>query len=240
VGLIAEGPTDITVLESILKVVFDGIPLITTVISPTELELTQRVPKPEGFGWRDVYQTCRSLEDKLQVQAATGIGFDLLLIHIDGDVMFKTYGSANIQDAENSDELPCFDEKLTVSENCARLGNIVRSWLGHSVNRSFVIGIPYINMELWAAYCLYSGDRYQLREDWTEKRLNTFLLAKGKKEGRLVRYKGNGRDRRLRKDPKVYSDAMENMTAEIWGKMRSVFSQARLLHNELLQQWRTK
>ena len=50
VGIIAEGPTDISVIEGIVKNIFPDDVFVFNAISPTPNELSMQ-QKDEGFGW---------------------------------------------------------------------------------------------------------------------------------------------------------------------------------------------
>lgn len=51
---------------------------------------------------------CRELSERLELQKETGNPFDLLVIHLDGDVSQSTYNQANIHDAPDNEALPCY------------------------------------------------------------------------------------------------------------------------------------
>ena len=71
VGIIAEGPTDVEVIEGILRTVFAKDTFCFRTISPTPQEL-QSQRKKEGFGWGGVYRVCKDLREKLEMLTLMG------------------------------------------------------------------------------------------------------------------------------------------------------------------------
>ena len=229
VGLITEGPTDAIILERIVGLLCpENRHAVVTTISPTETELMNGIPKPEGFGWGGVYKVCRNLEWKLALQRKAGICYDLIVIHVDGDVGNKTYQSANIVPFPEAGILPSFDQDKTVIENCEMLKQVVATWIAFS-NSKVVYCIPYINMDIWAAFSLYPKDRNYLFESWTEEQLNSFLLMKGKQEGRLIRNKAG----RIRKIPNSYRNAAQKLTIDVWHELTVSMEQAMRFESDL-------
>lgn len=222
VGLITEGPTDAIILERIVGLLCpENKHAVVTTISPTETELMNIIPKPEGFGWGGVYKVCRDLEWKLALQREAGICYDLIIIHVDGDVSNKTYQSANIVAFPEAGKLPSFDQSKTVVENCEMLAQVVKTWIAFS-GSNVLYCIPYINMDIWAAFSLYPQDRSYLFESWTEDQLNSFLLIKGKREGRLIRNKAG----KIRKNTNSYRNAAQNLTIDVWHELTASMEQA--------------
>lgn len=232
IGIITEGPTDTIMLERIARLLLsNGRRVVVTSISPTETELMNKAPKPEGFGWGGVYHVCHGIEQKLKMQEMTGIHYDMIIIHLDGDVCFKTYESANIEPSETDLELPSHDPKKSIEDNCKSLGQVIESWLPADDLGSRIFCIPYINMDIWAAFCRYPQDRDLICESWDEDTLNSFLLKKGKKEGRLIRIKNN----RVRKNTMEYRNAAQELSASSWKELCAVMKQAACFERDLEQ-----
>lgn len=232
VGLIAEGKTDLIVMKAIIRQVFFGKSFIFTEISSTEAELLGREPKPEGFGWKSVFLTCRHLAERIQMQQAAGHSFDLLVIQLDADITLSSYETANIgMVGDAHDRLPSYDESQNIAENCEHLKQIVLTdWIGQE-NRipGLVWCIPYINIDLWAAYCLYENDRGILAESMSNDELVRLLLQKGKDEGRLLSRKQG----RIKKRSSVYKGAMQKLSVALWQNMTQNFVQAKAFDLEL-------
>lgn len=66
VGIIAEGPTDVSVIQGIVTTIFPDKVFVFNSISPTPEEISMQ-RKDEGFGWGGVYRVCRRLSDKLRM-----------------------------------------------------------------------------------------------------------------------------------------------------------------------------
>ena len=86
VGIIAEGPTDISLIKGIVRCAFPDGRFVFRTISPTEEELKSG-RKEEGFGWGGVYKVCQGLR----------MGLDFLIVHVDGDVAYSSYRDANLK-----------------------------------------------------------------------------------------------------------------------------------------------
>ncbi len=104
VGIIAEGPTDISLIKGIVRCAFPDGRFVFRTISPTEEELKSG-RKEEGFGWGGVYKVCQGLQPRLKILEAAGMGLDFLIVHVDGDVAYSSYRDANLK-TERTD-LPC-------------------------------------------------------------------------------------------------------------------------------------
>lgn len=230
IGIIAEGPTDIIIIEKIVKLVFKDYRVVCVEISPTPDELDGIIDKPEGFGWGGVYKICRNLKDKLEIIEAGNGSFDMIVIQVDGDVMFVTYESAKIHDAKIPTELPCYIKDATIEKNCSFLESVICNWIERDVDSNIILCIPYINTELWAAYCLYPSYKSRLIETFSKDEINSFLLSRSKKESRLLRNK-NGRIKKLTKG---YRDAANQMDEILIDEMKSKFTQFRKFHTRLV------
>ena len=229
IGLITEGPTDQTVLEKIIIAAFPEDSFLFSYISPTEDEIKE-AKKEEGFGWSGIYKVCKKLKTKLEIAEMGGCGFDLLIIHVDGDVMVVSYESGNIEPSPSDAKLPCFSETASITDNCKALKTVVESWM-EQINRKIVHCIPFINTDIWAAYMLYSSKRELLSENLDKDNLNRILLSMSKKDGRLVRKKGD----KIKKNKKVYIDACDCLSDKLLLKMRNIFTQLDLFCNEVSQ-----
>ena len=231
VGLIAEGKTDLIMMKAIVKQKFPEENIIYTDISPTDAELLQKIPKAGGFGWKSVYLACRDLDTRLEMQEAAGLKFDLLMIHLDADVAQSNYSVANIEaDDDISEELPCYEADKDIRENCEKLQQIAMHWIGNDETASIPVWcIPHIDTDLWVAYCFYPDDRERLSELMDNKQLNTLLLTKGKNPGRLISRKNDN----IKKRPRVFQQAVENLSTTLWQDMCGKFVQAKALDDAL-------
>ena len=228
IGLISEGPTDLSVIEKIITTAFSEDRFVFSYISPTEDEIKES-KKEEGFGWGGVYKVCKKLNSKLEIAKMTGCIFDLLIIHLDGDVMMVSYGSAKIEPESSDGRLPCYDVTDEINENCRRLKSVAGSWITEKTDLKIVYCIPYINTDVWAAYMLYPSKREIFYEKLDEESLDRILLGMRKADGRLIRRK----DGKIKKSKKAYQDACDNLTDELLLKMRDVFGQLNIFFEEI-------
>ncbi len=229
VGIVAEGVTDVIMIEKIIQTVWNDRHLIFTTLSPTAKEITHEVEKREGFGWRSVYEVCHEISDRLEIQRAAGVSFDCVVVHLDGDVGASTFQNANINNPVDPNELPCFTKGKSVKENCEVLEHIVEKWLGNTFGVGRAFCVPYINSDLWVAFCAYPEFRKNMFEGWEVDSLNKFLLMMPKSSGRLIRKK----DGRIRKKTKEYRYSVENIDESVWACLCDSFVQANRFDEEL-------
>ena len=227
IGLITEGVTDQYIIERIVRTLLPSKRFIFIHLSPTETEIKNQ-KKQDGFGWGGVYRVCKQLQDKLEIAKMTNSIFDLIIIHIDGDVMMLTYESTWIIPMEQDGELPCYLENNSVSENCKSLRSVVESW-NKATDQKAAYCIPYINTDVWAAYMLYASRREVLKEDLDKDSLNGILLSVGRREGKLIRKKGN----EIKKLKPGYYDAGDRLNGMILAEMRVRFTQLNLFCDEI-------
>lgn len=227
VGIISEGPTDQIIIRRIIGEEFQEHNIIFYNISPTEDEIDKQ-NKKEGFGWGSVYKICKNLNKKLEIQIALGVRLDLLVIHIDGDVMMMSYESSNITQEPTDDVLPSYNPKLSIADNCKILKNVVKSW-NSVIYDNFVYCIPYINSDIWIAYALYENNRILLEENTSKEELDQILLQGHKKEIKLIRLK----EGKIRKNTHNYKLASESITKDLLKQMKNHFSQLDLFCSDI-------
>ena len=220
IGIVSEGPLDQKLITSIVNAEFPDKSIIYSNISPTEDEISTG-KKEEGFGWGGVYKICKNLDTKLEMLKAAGMEFDLLIIHVDGDVMMATYPSAGINIIDETDgQLPCFEEDDSIENNCRKLTKIVDNWYSYENNR-IVHCIPYINSDVWVAYALYEEHRELISEALSKEELDQFLLRRTKSEGRLFRMHQG----KIKKNTRVYNQAIYRISTQLLEEMKGRFLQ---------------
>ncbi len=233
-GIISEGPLDQFIIQSIIVQSFPEKTFLFHNISPTEDEIISN-SKIEGFGWGSVFRICSRLKNKIEMLKAAGYEFDLLVIHVDGDVMFLTYESARLTPSSNNLSLPCINNNLSIFQNCKQLRNVVESWTDqqHSIptHKKIEYCIPYINSDIWFAYILYEDSRVFLSESLDKEILDRFLLSRTKKEKRLIRLQ----NKKIKKNPKVYRETAEKLSYALLQDMRTHFKQLDFFCSNLSQ-----
>jgi hypothetical protein len=158
IALVAEGPTDKIAIEAFLSAITER-SFILTLLQPEALNAFGGFGQ-SGSGWCGVARWCRS-------KAAAGFGsfetdptmtmFDLLIIHIDGDVADKQYADCggNFPGAG----LPLNLERAMVTERVEMLEKIVCEWLAiREPGARTVFCIPHLSMEAWVVASLFHGE----------------------------------------------------------------------------------
>ena len=227
VGLIAEGKTDIYLIESILICNFPRDKFVFQQLSPTEGELSTG-RKVEGFGWRSVYAICRELPTRLEMLRACGQALDLLVIHLDGDVAYSTYRQANIE--TDKCDLPCAEIKDPVEVAGTKLQRIlVGHWLESVdlIKYGIVLCLPFINMEAWVGYFAYPEYRQELGEESTEKEVYRWLLMAGNKQANKGKQLLRQKDGRVRKITQNYQRVADTIALEDWEALKASYVQAK-------------
>lgn len=226
VGIIAEGPTDVAIIEGILRIVFAKDTFCFRTISPTPQEL-QSNQKKEGFGWGGVYRVCKDLEEKLEMLALMGAAFDFLVIHVDGDVAYKDYADIGEQPLQN--DLPCASMTAEVQEVGVALENVVCHWLNQPTDISIpvVLCLPFLSTETWAGQLLYPEEWADIDEKTSEDVIyhRLFLLGqpKNEKERRLIRQKAG----EMKKNKKGYQNLGRQITTASWAGVTQRYVQAK-------------
>lgn len=109
IALAAEGPTDEVVIEAALRAMLGERPFLLKRLFPEESSAFG----PMGTGWVGVYKWCHSVASrgggKLSGdQMIFGAGnFDLLLLHLDGDVAGFEYADGSLVPLLTDGALPC-------------------------------------------------------------------------------------------------------------------------------------
>ena len=230
VGIIAEGPTDISIIEGIVKTIFPEDIFIFNPISPSPKELEIQA-KEGGFGWAGVYRVCISLTEKLSLAEEISGRFDCVIIHIDGDVAYKKYSDIGELNPR-SDNLPCATASDKYDEVCADLERVLYGWIDAN-NANIVPCIPYICMETWVGHWLYPIYWTDMIESSDEETVYGTLYRlgapKSEKNPRLIRIK----DKKIRKCSKGYINAAVMLTGTLWNSVTERYIQAEIFDSNL-------
>lgn len=229
IAIVAEGPTDIVVIQNLVKKSFQDKRFVFHRLSPTDEELSSG-RKAEGFGWGSVYKVCHDLITKMKLLEEANALIDLLIIHVDGDVAFKRYGEAHIQTILT--DLPCGNKEWSVMENCDALQTVVAGWLcGISIPR--VLCIPYICTETWVAALIFpefnQGDFEKMEEIALYRKMIEKTRSKKEKLRRLIQER-NGR---FKKNTGVYASLLAQITLESWQGVCEKLEQAERFDRDL-------
>jgi len=184
VALVAEGPTDKVVVESVLANLLGGRSFILKQLQPEE-----SLPfGPVGTGWVGVYRWCR------QTVARSGrlrddilyLAYDVVVLHLDADVAGKRYADGRIEDAIQ--DLPCERTCPPPSASTNPLRDVLLRWVGErTVPPQTVLCTPSKTMEAWVLKALFPDDIAVTRgvECWpdAESRLGQQPLEKRTRKG---------------------------------------------------------
>jgi hypothetical protein len=192
IALVAEGPTDLEVIQAALKAVLPH-PFIMTLLQP---EATQ----PQmGGGWGGVLKWCDAAQQRHHGSLDTDptlSGFDLLIIHIDVDVSTSKYddcGAAVTQLAQQNNwgTLPCSQPWLPVADTVDALMSVIQSWLGGATpGDRTLFCLPAQSSDTWLAAAVLSPGDFLLANVECDVNLENRLATLPKKQ----RIKKNKRD----------------------------------------------
>ena len=159
ISLVAEGPTDKIAIEAFLSAIITK-PFVVTLLQPEVLNAFNGNFGAKGSGWCGVARWCRA-------KAAEGFGnfetdptmqhFDLVIIHLDGDVADKSYADCG----ENfpGEGLPLDLGPTMVAQRVAMLEKTLCEWLGVSAPGSKTVWcIPHLAMEAWIVAALFPSE----------------------------------------------------------------------------------
>lgn len=189
IGLVAEGKTDMIIIEAALRSVFENRPFILSLLQP-ESSAPFGGAGQHGGGWGGVYKWC---QQHLSMRDQTGInpslsGFDLILLHVDADVADENYQNAGI----NNDliDLPCSTPCPPAADSVNALRQVLYHWLditAEAIPRNWVFCVPSICSEAWLVAGLYHQRVPEILDNIEcNSALVTWLSQRPVREGRLV------------------------------------------------------
>jgi hypothetical protein len=218
VGIIAEGPTDHTVIEDVLATRLDpGLELRALPIQPDSSDAFGDFG-PHGGGWKGVRSWCEetaALAGGLTgyLSAAYGPAVDVLLVHVDADIA---------GDAEIDVEQPCPPASATTDA----VRKVLLGWLGFAETPPrLVLVVPSKSIEAWVLAALAAENSKSVpgiecimdpARHLTRRPFN-FLRTK---------------DGTPKKNQDVYRDILGPETAARWGKVSALCLEARRLSDD--------
>lgn len=214
IALVAEGPTDLVVIEAALKAVLPD-PFVMTQLQP---EPTQ--PKL-GTGWCGVLKWCDQAHRRHRgflMDDPTLVGFDLIIIHVDVDVAHQQYPNCGESVETWAEEnfwgnLPCTRPCPPISDTVDELLRAIESWLGQvqSCDRTLFC-LPAQSSGTWLAAAVLSATDPLLANAECNRTLESQLKLLPKK-------------RRIKKTKRAYQDKAYLIT-EQWTQVKQVCTQA--------------
>ena len=160
VGLVAEGPTDFSVLKAVIDSLLIGRPLIFAALQPLLDETFQSQPGSTGLGWPGVYRWCSQTisdnEGKLGDHPLFAI-YDVIVVQVDADVASTTYKKGHIEDPTG--DLPCAEPCPPCTATTNRLREVMLRWMGEREKPlKVVLCTPAQALESWMLAALFPKD----------------------------------------------------------------------------------
>jgi hypothetical protein len=160
IALVAEGPTDGTVIRAAIRAALGGAKFRLTKLPPEESVAFHRA----GAGWPGVYKWCKAAaargSGRLANDNLTFAAHDLLVLHLDADVADKTYASANIVPTGADIALPCAKRCPPAVSTTNALRRVLLSWCGETQKPArTVICMPSKSTETWVVAALFPNDK---------------------------------------------------------------------------------
>ncbi len=151
IALIAEGTTDLIVIEAALKAILQR-----------DFILSQLQPEPTrpsmGQGWGGVFKWCQEFRNRgyMSIESDPTLqGFDLVIVHLDADVADKTYaecGPAAEQAGQRLQPIPSSRPCPPAADTVIELETLLLNWLGIAgLGPKSVFCIPSKSTEAWLA-----------------------------------------------------------------------------------------
>lgn len=219
IAVVAEGPTDLIVIEAALKAMLQR-PFLLNQLQPEPT-------RPDmGTGWGGVFKWCQEFRQRgaASLEADPTLSqFDLVIVHLDADVANKSYadyGDAVLQASQGMARLPCARPCPPPVDTVAALEAVLLSWLGlAATGPKSLFCIPSKATEAWlAAAVLPQGhalhDRLECRLD-----LETQLAILPKNE-------------RIRKSKPEYQALAGRITSQ-WIQVKAQCTQASIFETNV-------
>ena len=169
-----EGPTDVIVLEAVLKALLPDTDFEFQTLQPEGSVAFGSAPFSETVaGWVGVYRWSRQAarEGGGSVSGSSALSnHDVLIVHVDADVASVTYASGNIRDAP-CDNLPCEQPCPPPNETTNTLRAVVLNWLGErGCPPRVVLCMPSKSIEAWVLAAVWPEGNVVQRDDWECRR----------------------------------------------------------------------
>ena len=165
-----EGPTDVIVLEAVLKALLPDTDFEFQTLQPEgSVAFGSASFSGTGAGWAGVYRWSRQAarEGGGPVSGSSALSHhDVLIVHVDADVAGEMYASGNIRDAPCED-LPCEEPCPPPDGTTNALRAVVLNWLGeHECPPRIVLCTPSKSIEAWVLAAVWPEGNVVRRDDW--------------------------------------------------------------------------
>lgn len=223
IALVAEGPTDLIIIEAVLKAILRR-PFILTRL-PDEKTLPSL-----GTGWCGVLKWCLAFRQRgaISLEADPTLqGFDLVIVHLDADVAHKSYADCNYSALAEQcalPPLPCNQPCPPATGTAQALAQVLSGWLGiTATGRKSLFWIPSKASEAWLTAALMPADHPLLNALECNLSLETQLAQQPIRSGQ-----------RIKKGGRNYQRHAPTIT-EQWAQVKQHCTQATAFEQQLLQ-----
>ena len=222
IALIAEGPTDLEVIQAALKAILPD-PFILTLLQPEETQ-PQR-----GTGWGGVLKWCHEAyqrHDGPLCEDPTLLSFNFIIIHVDVDVALKQYSDCGATVEAWAEEhlwesLPCAQTCPPVSDTVDALVKVIKSWLVRTEpGNCTLFCLPAQSSGTWLAAAVLPAAHPLLANAECDETVESKL-------GQLPKAQ------RIKKKPREYRVHAPNIT-EQWEQVKQICSQAEQFEHSVL------
>lgn len=221
VALVAEGPTDVIVIEAALKALLPR-PFVLTLLQPEPT-------RPRlGTGWGGVLRWCLEFASRGHARLEddpTWPGFDLFVIHADADIAESAYANVSPEIATFANErqwppLPCFVPCPPPEGSVDEMRHRVLVWASlQAPGPKTVVCVPSKATDAWLAAAVFETGHHMLAGLECNLNLEAQLRALPMTE-------------RVKKTPREYRARGKQVTGA-WSVVRQRCSQAERFSNDV-------
>lgn len=162
IALVAEGPTDEVVIEAALRSMLGERPFVLKRLFPEG----SAAFGPMGTGWIGVYKWCHAVAKRGGGRLSGDEmifgpnGYQILLLHLDGDVAGFAYADGSIVPEPTDGVLPCAKGCPPPADTTDDLRKVLLSWCGETDNPpKTVVCMPSKSTEAWVVASLFPNDQ---------------------------------------------------------------------------------
>ncbi len=224
IALVSEGPTDLIVIDSVLRAVVGEGNYVLTPLQPEGSEAFGTL----GTGWVGIYRWCKQAAARGQGHLSQdhllfGNVHDILVIQIDADVADSDYAAGNVVPDASDGQLPCDLPCPPAGGSVNALRAVLLSWCGEvAVPHKTVMCVPSKATEAWVVAALFPEDAMVVAQI---PPFECFPSPGNRLAQQAVR-------RRIKKTVSAYRNAMVQIQHE-WPRLVEQMTEARRFDTEL-------
>lgn len=220
IGIVAEGPTDIIVLEALLDSLIPG--------NHRFIELQPLNPPERINGWKGVRDWCYNRDIEEFMSEANGDPIDLLVIQIDADIAEENDLQDGIETPVQNVSRPC----PPISVTARQLEQVVLGWMKRDrLPDNVILAIPSQDMENWTFAALFPEDDLCGKLDYEcIRKGNNRPVYKltTKAYGKHLKSRGS----EIKKNKRAYQKLAPKIV-ENWKQVRDICSQAEKFNTDI-------